>query len=127
MAGSRGGGIMLALVHPSVDVYSQGTASVTAQIVGRQALRRSSSSATASSSGEGGLLQRSTTSRKISAARRPSPPRPVNVHSYPTTDLVRLLASLLTQIASTNDQLGMRPNSITTTSDYIFEKFEIEF
>ncbi|KAL9712397.1 cyclin-like protein interacting with PHO85 [Leucoagaricus gongylophorus] len=108
---------MLALVHPSVDVYSQGTASVTTQIVGRQALRRSSSSATASSSGEGGLLQRSTTSRKISAARRPSPPRPVNVHSYPTTDLVRLLASLLTQIASTNDQLGMRPNSITTTSD----------
>ncbi|KAG6814821.1 hypothetical protein H0H93_012116, partial [Arthromyces matolae] len=47
----------------------------------------------------------------------PAPPTPppvtpalasplVDIHSYPTSDLLRLLASLLTQIASTNDALS---------------------
>ncbi|EIW82172.1 cyclin-domain-containing protein [Coniophora puteana RWD-64-598 SS2] len=32
-------------------------------------------------------------------------PAPIDIHTYPSTDLLRLLASLLTQIASTNDAL----------------------
>lgn len=32
-------------------------------------------------------------------------PVPFDIHSYPSTDLLRLLASLLTQIAATNDKL----------------------
>ena len=35
-----------------------------------------------------------------------STPPPINIHSYPTPDLLRLLASLLTQIAATNDALS---------------------
>ncbi|KXN92864.1 PHO85 cyclin-7 [Leucoagaricus sp. SymC.cos] len=44
---------------------------------------------------------------------------PVDIHSYPTTDLLKLLASLLAQIASTNDQLATSVAAsagITTTS-----------
>lgn len=33
------------------------------------------------------------------------PPSTLDIHSYPSTDLLKLLASLLTQIASTNDKL----------------------
>ncbi|KAJ7755686.1 cyclin-domain-containing protein [Mycena maculata] len=35
----------------------------------------------------------------------PPPPAPFDVHSYPSPDLLRLLASLLAQIAATNDKL----------------------
>lgn len=39
-----------------------------------------------------------------------------DVHSYPSQELLRLLASLLTQIAATNDQLS--PSSPTATSPH---------
>ncbi|KAJ7646149.1 cyclin-domain-containing protein, partial [Mycena rosella] len=48
----------------------------------------------------------------------PAPP-PFDVHSYPSPDLLRLLASLLTQIAATNDKLdavaSAAPPSTTPT------------
>ncbi|KAF7982344.1 hypothetical protein HWV62_29062 [Athelia sp. TMB] len=37
-------------------------------------------------------------------------PAPFDIHSYPSTELLRLLASLLTQIASTNDKLASAPS-----------------
>ncbi|KAG6821847.1 hypothetical protein H0H87_005094, partial [Tephrocybe sp. NHM501043] len=43
------------------------------------------------------------------AAAVPTPTAPlpaVNIHLYPTSDLLHLLASLLTQIATTNDSLA---------------------
>ncbi|KAJ7477118.1 cyclin-domain-containing protein [Mycena galericulata] len=39
----------------------------------------------------------------------PPHPAPFDVHSYPSPDLLRLLASLLTQIAATNDKLDSLP------------------
>ncbi|TFK43046.1 cyclin-domain-containing protein [Crucibulum laeve] len=44
-----------------------------------------------------------------SATPTPPPPAPFDIHSYPSTDLLKLLASLLTQIAATNDHLA--PNA----------------
>lgn len=47
-------------------------------------------------------------------AAAPQQPPPLNIHSYPAADLLRLLASLLTQIAATNDALS--PSSPTSST-----------
>ncbi|EDR04898.1 uncharacterized protein LACBIDRAFT_303755 [Laccaria bicolor S238N-H82] len=41
----------------------------------------------------------------------PLQPAPFDIHTYPSTDLLKLLASLLTQIAATNDHLSPHPSS----------------
>ncbi|KAG6805889.1 hypothetical protein H0H92_013609, partial [Tricholoma furcatifolium] len=51
------------------------------------------------------------------AAAAPAAPAPVDIHTYPTPDLLKLLASLFTQIAATNDALSPVP-SPTATSPY---------
>jgi hypothetical protein len=132
---------MLALVHPSAPLTRNSAPSLaipgtqppllhrhqTAPASSSRAVRASSSSSSSSSSSAS-----SSASSSSSAAAAPSsshtpvapgpaqpppppPPHPVDIHAYPTVDLLRLLASLLTQIASTNDQLAASA-SITTTS-----------
>ncbi|KAJ4472045.1 cyclin PHO80-like protein, partial [Lentinula aciculospora] len=46
----------------------------------------------------------------------PAAQTPFDIHSYPPHDLLRLLASLLTQIASTNDKLDAASSSSTSPS-----------
>ncbi|XP_006459757.1 hypothetical protein AGABI2DRAFT_135089 [Agaricus bisporus var. bisporus H97] len=105
---------MLALVHPS--------ASVPIPVPQPPLLHRHS----APSSSRGGRTPAASSSSSNTPAtlgpqnpqQQPPPPtpaHPVDIHAYPTADLLRLLASLLTQIASTNDQLAASP-AITTTS-----------
>ncbi|KAF8239598.1 cyclin-domain-containing protein [Tricholoma matsutake] len=50
----------------------------------------------------------------------PPPPPDLNIHSYPAPDLLRLLASLLTQIAATNDALPPPPISPIQSSSQIW-------
>ncbi|KAL0949192.1 hypothetical protein HGRIS_009270 [Hohenbuehelia grisea] len=63
--------------------------------------------------------QRSSTPTPPPAPHRPPPAAPLDINSYPSTDLLRLLASLLTQIAATNDQLAASdtPNVPLTIPD----------
>ncbi|KAF9004771.1 cyclin-domain-containing protein [Cyathus striatus] len=51
-----------------------------------------------------------------SASPVPEPIPSVDIHSYPPTDLLKLLASLLTQIAAANDKLLTSPPHIPTSS-----------
>ncbi|KAG5650218.1 hypothetical protein H0H81_000274 [Sphagnurus paluster] len=51
----------------------------------------------------------------LSPASSSAPP-PLNIHSYPAPDLLRLLASLLTQIAATNDSLSPLPSPTSPQS-----------
>lgn len=46
------------------------------------------------------------------------PPSPVDIHSYAPTDLLKLLASLLTQIARTNDTLSSPDTAAHTLSNH---------
>ncbi|KAG8218279.1 cyclin-domain-containing protein [Butyriboletus roseoflavus] len=46
------------------------------------------------------------------------PPPPVDIHSYAPTDLLKLLASLLTQIARTNDALSSPDTAAHTLSNH---------
>ncbi len=104
---------MLALVHPAPDVHRPPTSSRPHR---RQTPSRSTTSSSSSSSSSAAGPSSSSASRLPHpppiSRRAPSPPRPpppepplVDIHSYPSAELLRLLASLLTQIAATNDAL----------------------
>ncbi|KAK7471175.1 cyclin-like protein interacting with PHO85 [Stygiomarasmius scandens] len=126
---------MLALVHPLTQPRTPSTTRPRHTSRDRKPTPSSSSSLPTSSSSSSARTSLSTSSvsartpsvpmqttqlQTPAPATRPdvSPAPAVDIHSYPSADLLRLLASLLTTIAATNDKLDSSSDPSSTTPSH---------